>query len=151
MRTERRFSTALVLAVGYLIGAGIVYVGLRAISGSASIAATFSLVILGFYAPVVAIIAIASARARSGRVRILSEEKRRRDVAIAACYVFSGIPFWFSMLALLRGRPALGLILFVVYVSMAAIPLQRILRLRTAFEMSRAPSSSAVGASSHPQ
>lgn len=128
MRAGRRVNPALSILAGYVMGAGAVSALLLGVTKSASTALTFTVIPLGFLAPIVLIFAIAPAY----RSRAKDRPTRRTDVPIAVAYVLAFIPYWFAVVSLVKGRVSLGLVLLCVYVMMAAGPLWRMLHLRIA-------------------
>ena len=125
-----RMKPVVALTGGYLFGAACVYGALLAFTGSASAAWRFSLIPLGFFAPVVLVFVLAASRGSGQEQGEVSKEQRSKDALIAAAYVFSLIPFWFSAIGFLNGQIGLGLVLALLYAAMAVVPLQRLLRLR---------------------
>jgi hypothetical protein len=130
-KPNRRVYPALALTAGYLFGIACVSATLWAMLKSWSTAIKFSLIPAGFLLPVVIVFTIASAWPTGDRRRA-DTARRPTDLAIAVCYMFAMVPFWFAAVGLLEGRFAMGLGLLAVYLLMAAVPLHRLLRLRLA-------------------
>lgn len=137
MNAQHRVHPVLALGAGYVFGVGCVYAAVWTITQSSAAAITFSFIPAAFFLPVVIVFSFASARVPSPRPGRGGAERRQADVAIAVCYVFSLIPFWFAAVGFLEGRLLLGFALLAGYALMAAIPLRRLFRARIARNVSR--------------
>jgi len=124
----RKATSALWVLTGSLLGAMALFAVAILATGSAETALLFSIVPFGFMVPIVGVFLAAGIGV--DRSQAISEKEHRRDVAIAVAYTFSVIPYWFSIVSFLNGRPALGGILLAAYVAMALVPLQKFYRLR---------------------
>jgi len=79
-----RMKPVVALTGGYLFGAACVYGALLAFTGSASAAWRFSLIPLGFFAPVVLVFVLAASRGSGQEQGEVSKEQRSKDALIAA-------------------------------------------------------------------
>ena len=125
--------SALAAAFGGLLGGGLLFLGVYVVSSSATTAALFSIVAVGFFVPVVIVFGLAGAHPVSSSPE---EDKGRRqhDAMVGACYMLCAIPFWFCVVGAIQRRLVLAVILFGIYVAMAAVPLRSMLRVRRSIE-----------------
>jgi hypothetical protein len=133
MGSVKRSSSTLFLTGGCLLGATVLFLIALLVSHSISTAVIFSVIPVGFFAPVVIVFAVAAAHpAYSGKCS--DGEPRQSDIAIAVGYTAAVIPYWFGAISAINGRIGLSLALFAAYAAIAAFPLQRMLRARKAIE-----------------